>query len=218
MTARPSGAARLYAALHVPDFPVAVLQAGERRPQPTTVACGEPPNRFVYAADARVRSLGVREGMVLAAAQARYSVAGAQRPLLVLDRDVGAERRAHARLLKLAETATPLFEEVAPGLLALDFAGLHDPYAAAAGLVAGAARLGLRASVGVACNRFVALCAARTQPGVTHVYPGQEPGFLQDLPLDLLPLDGKDRATLERWGVRKIGDLATLPRGRMVDL
>ena len=221
MTARSSGrgsrGASLYASVHVPDFPVAVLQAGERSPRPTAVTCGEPPNRFVYAADAPARECGVRDGMALAAAQARYSAAGAGQPLQVLCRDMEAERRTQARLLKLAEMSTPVFEDVAPGLLSLDFAGLPDPYASATALVSGAARLGLKANVGVARNHFVALCAARTQPGVTHVYPGQEAGFLQELPLSTLPLDCKDLQTLERWGVRKIGELAILPRTRMAE-
>ena len=221
MTARPSGrgtrGTSLYASVHVPDFPVVVLQAGERRSRPTVVTCGEPPNRFVYAADAPARECGVREGMALAAAQARYSTVGAGQPLQVFCRDMEAERTAQARLLKLAEISTPVFEDVAPGLLALDFAGLPDPYASATALVSGAARLGLKANVGVARNHFVALCAARTQPGVTHVYPGQEAGFLRELPLDTLPLDSKDLKTLERWGVRKIGELAVLPRDRMAE-
>ncbi len=221
MTARSSGrsarGAVLYASLHVPDFPAAVLQAGKRCPPPTAVACGEPPNRFVYAADASARKCGVREGMALAAAQARYSSAGTGQPLQVLRREAEAERRVQSRLLKLAESATPVFEDVAPGLLSLDFAGLRDPYVSATELVEGAALLGLKANVGVARNRLVALCAARTHPGVTHVYPGEEAGFLHRLPLDTLPLDSRDLQTLERWGVRKIGEMAVLPPARMAE-
>ena len=219
MTAGSSGApsrpAPLYASLYVPDFPVAALQRGERRPQPTVVAHGESPNRFVCSADASARGRGVRDGMALAAAKARYDAAGASRSLRVFDRDKREERRSQALLLALAEKATPRFEDVAPGLLSLDFGGLRNPYAAAAKLASGASRLGFRASVGVSANRFVALCAARTQKGVTHVYPGQEAGFLQALPLDTLPLDRKDLGTLERWGVRDIGELARLPQEQL---
>ena len=74
----------------------------------------------------------------------------------------------------------------------------------------GAAELGLAAQTGVARNRFVALCAARTQPGVTHVYPGQEAGFLEVQDLEILPLSESERRTLERWGVRMVGELARL--------
>lgn len=207
--------ASLYASLHVPDFSVAVLQRGERRPDPTAVACGQPPNRFVHAADAGVRRCGVRVGMVLAAAQARYASAEKLRPLRVLDRDEREEQRVQGLLLELAEKATPRFEEVAPGLLVLDCKGLSDPYAAAGELASGAAELGLKANVGVSMNRLVALSAARTQPGVTHVYPGQEEGFLQALPLDTLPLDDGELRTLNRWGLRTVGELAQLSPARL---
>lgn len=215
MTAGVSGGraqpVSLYASLCVPDFSVAALQRGERRPGPTAVACGQPPNRFVHAADAGVRRCGVRVGMVLAAAQARYASAGKLQPLRVLDRDEREEQRVQGLLLELAEKSTPRFEEVAPGLLALDFKGLSNPYAAAEDLASGAAELGLKANVAVATNRLVALSAARTQPGVTHVYPSQEQGFLQALPLDTLPLDDGELKTLKRWGLRAVGELAQLP-------
>lgn len=181
------------------------------------VTCGDPPNRFVYAANAPAQECGVREGMPLATARARHASAGAQQPLQVLSRDAEAERRIQSRLLKLAESVTPVFEDVARGLLSLDFTGLRDPYRSAAELAEGAARLGIRANIGVSRNRLVALCAARTQLGVTHVYPGQESGFLRELPLETLPLDSKDLRTLERWGVRRIGELALLPPARMAE-
>lgn len=221
MKARPSApsrrAAPLYAALRVPDFPAAALQRGERRPPPTVVACGEPPNRFVFASDLSARKRGVRDGMALAAARALHGASGASRPLRVLDRDERAERRAQELLLGLAERATPQFEDVAPGLLVLDFGGLRDPYAAAAELAAKSSRLGLGAGVGVSGNRLVALCAAGTRQGVTHVYPGQEAGFLQSLPLSALPLDRADLETLGRWGVRRIGELARLPEEQLAE-
>ncbi len=219
MMARVSGGraqpASLYASLYVPDFSVAVLQRGELRPDPTAVVCGQSPNRFVYAADAGVRRCGVRVGMVLAAAQARYASAGKLQPLRIFDRDEREEQRAQGLLLELAEKATPRFEEVAPGLLVLDFRGLSDPYVVAGELASGAAELGLKANVGVSMNRLVALSAARTQPGVTHVYPGQEEGFLQALPLDILQLDDGELKTLKRWGLRTAGELAQLPPERL---
>ncbi len=221
MTASASNAtvktASLYASLYVPDFPVAVLQRAEDRSRPAVVTCGKSPNRFVYSADAAAKACGVREGMALAAAQARYSLARESGPLRVFDRDAEQERQVQILLLGLAERSTPRFEDVSPGLLALDFGGLRGPYAAAADLASGVARLGLSANVGVSRNRFVSLCAARTQVGVTHVYPGQEAGFLCELPLDTLPLDSKQIQTLGRWGVRKIGELARLPEEQLAE-
>ena len=199
----------LYAALFIPDFPVAVLQQGNQ--WPVAAVWGQAPNRFVYAANALARARGVREGMALAAAAARCSTGGAAQALRAFKRAVVGERRMQQELLQLAESVTPRFEDVAPGVLALDLGGLREPYATTLKLVAGAARLGLEANVGVARNRLVALCAARVQQGVTHVYPGQETGFLRALPLDALPLDDQDSETLARWGVRTVGELERLP-------
>ncbi len=213
---RKTRASRLHAALHVPDFPVAVLQAAEPSRQPAVVACGRSPKRFVYSASAAARQRGVSDGMALTAARARYDAAGAPRPLRVFERDGRAESRARERLLDLALAATPRFEQVEPGLLALDFSGLRTPYAAAEELLAGVSRLGLRASVGVSESYFVSLCAARTRGGITHVYPGQEAGFLRPLPLDMLPLDSREAKTLDRWGVRTMGELAQLPEAELV--
>lgn len=207
----------LYAVLFIPDFPVAVRQRGERQPGPAAVACGEAPNRFVYAADARAREHGVHAGMALTAAQVRYRSAGTVQPLRVLDRDEQSELRVQGRLRKLAQTTTPRFEDIAPGLLALDCNGLREPYASTQRLAADVARLGLQANVGVSQNRFVALCAARTQKGITHIYPGQEAGFLLALPLDALPLEKRDLEILGRWGVRTIGELARLPDDQLAE-
>lgn len=207
----------LYASLFVPDFPVAVLRKGGGKPRPSVAAWGQAPNRFVYAADALARQCGVREGMALAAAQARCGTVDAARALQVFERDAATERRMQRRLLELAENATPRFEDVSPGVLVLDFAGLREPYAAAERLAAGAARVGLQANVGVSRNRFVAMCAARTQRGVTHVYPGQEAGFLRALPVDALPLNAKETETLARWGVRRVGELERLPPAQLAE-
>lgn len=221
MTARASAdrlsPKSLYASLFVPDFPVAVLREGGVQPRPSVAAWGQAPNRFVYAADAPARQCGVREGMALAAAQARCGTADATRALRVFERDAATERRMQRRLLDLAESATPRFEDVAPGVLALDFAGLREPYATAERLAAGATRLGLQANVGVSRNRFVAMCAARTQRGVTHIYPGQEAGFLRALPVNALPLNAKETETLARWGVRRVGELERLPPAQLAE-
>lgn len=217
--ATPGGSqpASVYAALCVPDFPVAVARPAERRAEPAAVVCGESPRRFVHAADVLAREFGVREGMALAMARERCRDSASGRPLLVLERDELAERQIQGRLRTLAETVTPRFEECAPGTFVLALAGLCEPYAAAQRLAAGAARLGLEAHVGVSQNRFVALCAARTRQGVLHVYPGQEAGFLQALPLEALPLGERELATLGRWGLRKVGELARLPEARLVE-
>ena len=136
--------------------------------------------------------------------------------LHIYPRDPEAEKQAQQELLELALAISPRAEDTAPGLIVLDMSGLPDPHASASHFSLGAEKLGLEAHVAVSQNRFVALCAARTQPGLTHVFPGQEAGFLQALPLDVLPLDAKEEETLRRWGIHTVGELARLPENSLV--
>lgn len=68
--------------------------------------------------------------------------------------------------------------------------------------------------VGVASTRATAVLAAVAKPGVS-VPPGKEREFLEVLPLDLfsvlVPLTPEVRETLVRWGIRTLGELASLP-------
>jgi protein ImuB len=218
----------IYACLFVPDFPAAALQRQERRMprSPLAVFTGKAPNCVVHAASAAARAAGIQEGMPLAEAKARFAAqasiaqAGgvAGRPWLrVQEREEAAERQAWRETLDMALTVSPRVEDVQPGLLIADFAGLRDPHAAARQLANGAERLGLPGNVAVSLNRFVAECAARTQSGITHVFPGQEGAFLHVLPVEYLPLEDHARQTLSRWGVETLGAFAALPEKAVVD-
>jgi nucleotidyltransferase/DNA polymerase involved in DNA repair len=319
----------LYACVLIPDFAVTVLLRGERnrRTLPVAVFTGAPPNCFVYAANEPARWGGVREGMPLAEAVARYGLAQGlrlagkspqsieknRRPLRdevkgkgikpyrlrptapvetgapacpspqsgeattplapdaksgenlvriaeqqanraarvskrwpvgspstpieqspqplphghgsdysqtedlqTRERSPEAEQQTQQELIEMALTVSPRVEDAAPGLLIVDLAGLPDPHGSANQLAHGAEKLGLPANVGVSANRFVAIAAARTQLGVTHIFPGQEAGFLSVLPLDTLPLDPREQEVFARWGLHSVGDLARLPEDSLV--
>jgi nucleotidyltransferase/DNA polymerase involved in DNA repair len=271
----------LHTCLWIPDFAAAVLLRRERnrRTPPVAVFTGTAPNCFVYAATEPARQGGVREGMPLAEAVARYGLArdarlapppiqksrlplrdevkgkgikpyrlrptapvatgapagplpqsdaeGAlsrkltttsayQQALQARERSPEAEKQAQQELIEMALTVSPRVEDAAPGLLIVDLAGLPDPHGSANQLAHGAEKLGLPANVGVSANRFVAIAAARTQPGVTHIFPGQEAGFLSVLPLDTLPLDPREQEVFARWGLHTVGDLARLPEDSLV--
>ncbi len=152
----------------------------------------------------------------LTAHGSRLAVHESNGTLHVYARDPEAEKQTRQELLELALAISPRVEDSAPGLIVLDMSGLPDPHAAASNFSLGAEKLGLEAHVAVSQNRFVALCAARTRPGLTHVFPGQEAGFLQALPLDVLPLDAKEEETLKRWGIHTVGELARLPENSLV--
>ena len=243
----------LYACLHVPNFPAAVLLRGERNLQtlPLTVSTGKPPNCFVYAANETARKGGIREGMPLTEAMARFAAtqrkklpvskpvgeqgrgirpyrlrpgvptvgtdSTAQRfklpteqPLQALPRDPEAERQTQRELIETALTISPRVEDVSPGVVLVELAGIADPHGASEDFFHKVEKLHLPAHVAVSCNRFTALCAARARPGITHIFPGRQAGFLHALPLDVLPLDSEELRTFKRWGLDTVGELARL--------
>jgi protein ImuB len=77
------------------------------------------------------------------------------------------------------------------------------------------------ARLGVAPSRFCAFAAARrARPGRgSNIVPaGSERAFLAPLPVSLLPVPQSSLApTLERLGVRTLGELAALPPGDLAD-
>lgn len=215
----------IYACLYIPNFSAAALQREElRMPRsPLLVFTGKAPNSVVHAASASARAAGLKPGMPLAEARTRFaahpksSQASTSPPLRIEERDEAAEAQAWRETLEMALTVSPRIEDVQPGLLMADLAGLRDPHAAARQLANVSERLGLPGNVAVSLNRFVAECAARTQSGVTHIFPGQESAFLHVLPVEFLPLREEARQTLYRWGVETLGAFAALPEKAVVD-
>jgi DNA polymerase-4 len=92
---------------------------------------------------------------------------------------------------------------------------LHGPPLSAAHRLHAAVKraTGLNCSVGIAVSRLVAKVASdQAKPnGVLWVLPGEEARFLA--PLDIRKIPGVGKVTeknLQAWGIRKVGDLATL--------
>jgi protein ImuB len=73
--------------------------------------------------------------------------------------------------------------------------------------------------LGAAGRRFTALAAASVaRPGqIMIVAENEEKQFLEPLPLSLLPMTSERYAELEGLGVRRIGELARLPRGAVAE-
>ena len=143
------------------------------------------------------------------------------------------ERAAREALLDVARSASPRIEPAPPaaGLYAaeaavfLDAAGTGSLFRSEAGLVTALAdralRLGLPAAVTLAGSRPTALVAARKiakrgraggGPDTLVLPAGDDAAFLAPLPLDLLDPDQEVAEALARFGIRRIGELARLPR------
>jgi protein ImuB len=82
-------------------------------------------------------------------------------------------------------------------------------------LIAAVERSGLPARAGIASSKLAARVAAGLPDSPRVVSPGEEAEFLAPLPLSRLAPEIEIAATLERWGVRSVGDFAKLPPGEV---
>jgi len=83
------------------------------------------------------------------------------------------------------------------------------------------AREGLACSIGIAPNKAIAKIASDHQKpdGLTTVTPDETPKFLRPLPVSRISgVGNKSTEILEKVGIKTIGDLASFPAGRMVEL
>jgi protein ImuB len=176
--------------------------------RPLAVVTGAAPAGRVAEANAAARERGVRPGVPEAEAVARC-------PELVRRPDSPARTAAARRaLLDACYGVSPRIEDIAPGLVHVDAAGLGrlvgGDTAVAERLGRAARAVGLPARVGVAGTRVAARIAARAGLGV--VVPGGEAGALAAVPVTALEWPDEVAQALARWGVETLGELAALPR------
>ena len=202
------------AALFVPLFPLAARLRAEPElaGQAVAVCEGDGTAARVAAASRPARKAGVRAGMTLA--QAR----GILPDLIARGRDPLCERAAAGALLEVAGGLSPRIEEAAPGLALADVEGMKALFPGpdgeerlGAAAIRAAEGIGLPLRAGIAGTRLAATVAARLPASPTVVPPGGEAELLAPLPLEALELPRRTRATLRRWGVTTVGELARLP-------
>ncbi len=206
------------ACLFVPLFPLAArLRAEPELAGEAVAVCeGNGSAARVVAASKPARQAGVRSGTTLA--QAR----GILPSLIARGRDSGSEHSAHEALLEAAWSLSPVVEDAGDDLVYADVDGMEGLYPGSSGerdmgqmAVVAAESLDLPVRAGIAGNKLAARVAARLPSSPTVVPPGEEERFLAPLPLGRLELDRRLSATLHRWGLSKIGDLARLPADRV---
>jgi len=196
------------ACLLVPDLPVAALCRADPTLLDRPLVVTEDARVIAAAASARAR--GVRVD-VHSVAQARAIAAD----LVIHPRDPAVEASATRALADVAASLASRCERSGDGAVYLDAAGATHLTSSEGGLasalVARAARVGLAARVGVGASKTVARLAALHGDGCEVVPAGAELGFLAPLPLTCLAPPADVAATLARWGVHRLGDLARLP-------
>ncbi|MDE3113279.1 MAG: hypothetical protein KGN00_13390 [Chloroflexota bacterium] len=129
----------------------------------------------------------------------------------------------HAKVLEALCALLPRVGVEGRGVFACDLRGterlLGSPERVGERIVGVLERARIAAAVGIAAQPFVArACAERTPAGeVARVAPGEERGFLADLPLATLPLEEEHREELALLGIRAVGAFAALDRGAVLD-
>src|SRR5262245_36158660 len=146
-----------------------------------------------------------------------------------LDHVGAAEPAARQKLAAIAQEFSPRYECHRDDLVSIDVSGLERLLGPARTigeeLRHTAAARGVRVHVAVAGTRIAAIILAHARPGVTIVQPGGEADALAPLPVAILEkTDGTPSLqtsdfklqtfpTLQRWGVKTLGELAALPPG-----
>ena len=210
----------MFACLYIPNFPVAAALRAEPELQTHAIAIieGKPPLEKIIAVNERAIGFGIAPGMAKAQAELCSELALRLRSAM-------QESSAHAALLDCAQSFSPCVEDSACDTALLDLAGMESllgtlPEIARA-ISARAKTLGLEANVAVASNPDAALIAGRGFSGITVIPEGREAEQLGSLPLEVLfheRLGGEEKEsagrlleTLDRWGIRKLRELAALP-------
>jgi nucleotidyltransferase/DNA polymerase involved in DNA repair len=205
------------ACLHVPLFPLAARLRSEPELAGEAVAVceGSGSTARVVAASRLARRSGVKAGATLA--QARVILPS----LIARGRDPACERSASEALMEVAWSLSPRVEAATQDLVYTDVGGMERMYPGATGerdmaqaVVVAAETFDLIVRIGVAGNKLAARIAARQPDSPTVVPPGEEAHFLAPLPIPELDLDRRLAATLFRWGITTIGELARLPADR----
>jgi DNA polymerase-4 len=172
----------------------------------------------VASASYEARPYGIHSAMPLARARRLCPHA------VVIPPDFAAYQAVSERLMALLRSVTPKVEPLSLDEAFCDVGGSVRLFGAPETIAASlrqriAGELGLVASVGVAPNKFLAkLCSAEAKPdGVCHLPVGEVGAFLGPLSVQRLwGVGGKTAASLERYGIHTVGDLATTPVSTLV--
>jgi len=208
----------LYACLHAAEFPAQALLRlrADWKSQPVAVLDGPAHDQSVCAFNRLAAQHGVVHGLSRMEAE---SIAGLQ----LLARSLAVEQAARAVMLEVAAQFSPRIEEVCAAnacSFVLDVAGCELLFGPPAQMVArmreAMAAAGFRVSVALSANFHVARMKAETAHGITIIPAGEEAASLVKLPLSALGLAENPRETFALWGIRTLGELATLPEVELV--
>ncbi|HET7712640.1 MAG TPA: DNA polymerase Y family protein [Thermoanaerobaculia bacterium] len=232
------------ACLYVPMFPLAARLRSEPELTAEAVAVveGNGNNAYVVAATRRARKKGIGPGLSLAQArsllpkliargrdpecersaqEALLEVAETFSPRIedvgegVVFFDIEGMERHFECTVPGAQCTEPSAQCTAPEHRALSTEHSSPEHRLAATAIQRAAAVGLPVRCGIAASKLAARVAAESSATPTIVPPGDEGAFLAPLPLTRLSPEVEAATTLERWGLKSIGDFARLPESEV---
>jgi protein ImuB len=165
---------------------------------------------------AAAEAAGVRPGMRMGEALATCP------SLLLVEPDPAGAEQAWEEILRRLEDNGFAVEPAEAGCVYFETRGVERLYGGLErALERAVAALGAAwdASAGAAERRFAALAAASVaRPGQVLVISDERTAeFLAPLPLDLIPAAEAEQQELRELGVRRLGQLAALPRGAVAE-
>ena len=210
----------LIVAVLIPRFELAVAAGGREvlAAGPVALAPEAGREQLIGEASAAAEAYGVHAGIRLGEALARCPA------LRLIAPDPAGVADEWDRLLAALENVGAAVEPGRPGLAYFDARGLRNLHGGTVeGVIAAARRaLGTPARLGAAPSRFAALAAAsRARVRRAEIAPKERlAAYLAPLPVALLARRADTAAlpdTLERFGIRTLGELAALSRDALAD-
>ena len=213
------GLTPVYVCVHVPEFSAQTLLRlrPELKGRPVAVMAGDPPLEEVCSVNPQALRLGVAHGMTKAELESLSGVC-------VMRRSIAEERIARDVVIEAASSFTPRMEmQPVRGSafdVVLDMTGTSRIFGELREVVERIRKafLKLQFSVRIAAsaNFHAALCLAPAAAKPIVVPPEHEGESLRDLPLTALPMTQEQAEMLELWGMRSLGELASLPEKDLV--
>ena len=156
---------------------------------------------------------GVVAGMPLQEALSRC------KGVVLLEADEPHYRMVFEKIIEALSQRSPLVEKAELGCAYVGVGGLEDMYGGEPNIMSAllnAVPVEFNARAGLARTKFPAYVAAVMSDGgeATRV-PNDVPGFLTNLPVDLLPISWDNKVRLRRFGLYTIGQVASLSVGHL---
>ncbi|MEB3298875.1 MAG: hypothetical protein VKO21_05255 [Candidatus Sericytochromatia bacterium] len=164
----------------------------------------------ILEVDDLARMNGIRPGMTLSQARQRAA------DVTVRVQDPEAEHQARDVLRHVGFGFSPHVALAPPDGLWLAVGRLAPPFMDeghwATRLHEALLARGLPNRIGLSRHRPLALLASLAGPGVHVLVPGQEQDFAMAMPLERLPLAEESKSRLASWGLKTLGEVASLPQ------